>query len=96
MNLFEKIIEAIFWLRIAASPIAAAFFIGGVLYLNDPDVDGPFWFWAILIAGVILGIVLALTVTKKESASQFMSRAIATPDPDRNRDEEKKEKSKEE
>lgn len=78
-----KIVEFIFCVRIALSPIAAAICAALALHYSYPDKE-----WVnyantgILAVGILAGVRWAIAIHKREGAMEFMSRVNATPELD--------------
>lgn len=75
---FEKFTEGIAWIQIVLSPtligIIAGIFVG--------LAGSPGFGIVIGLLGLVVGIFLAIRVSRKEGASQFVSRIMATPELD--------------
>ncbi len=77
-NGFQKIIDGIAWLQIAASPLFIGALIGIIVGITIDVSLGI----VIGVIGLIIGIIWAVRVSKKEGTSNFMSHIIATPELD--------------
>ena len=88
LTFFEFMIEVFGWLQIVASPFLIALVIAAIIYLSDPNTIRLIISMAILLTGLIVGIVIATRIWKKEGTNDFMSGIMATPELD-NLDEEK-------
>lgn len=75
-------LEIFGWIRIVLSPILVAFLIAAPIYFNKPDNTGLILSIIILFAGLIIGIVWATRVWKKQGTQQFLSQISASPDLD--------------
>ncbi len=83
MNLIEKFVYLLGWLRIFISPFSAGA-IGGFLYWrNNPDSKTSMFIGAgIALVGMIIGIVWAEFVRRKSNTIDFISKVDASPDLD--------------
>jgi hypothetical protein len=70
------------WLQIVASPLLIGAIIGVIIYVTNPGSTTLFIGIVITTIGLIIGIVWATRVSKKEGASRFISKIIETPDID--------------
>lgn len=86
-KIFHLIIEIIYSFQIVLSPLLIGSFIGLVVYCYNPSTTGLILAILIALAGLIIGIIWAINVSKKEGASHFMSRIMATPELDKKREE---------
>lgn len=59
-----------------------------VVYFSDPSTTRLVFAMLIVLAGLVIGIVWAVKVSRKEGASHFMSRIMATPELDKKREED--------
>jgi membrane associated rhomboid family serine protease len=84
---FNKFTEGIAWLQIAASPTLTGVIIGFVIGLAGNTGLGI----VVGLFGLIIGILWALRVSKKEGTNHFMSRTMATPELDEKEPVQKKE-----
>lgn len=89
-NGFDKFTEGIAWLQIAASPALIGAVIGIVVGVTVNAGLGI----VIGLFGLTIGILWATRVSRKEGASWFMSRIIATPELDKKKSEGIKETEK--
>lgn len=83
---FNKFTEGIAWLQIAASPTLIGVIIGVVIGMAGNPGLGI----VVGLLGLIVGIVWASRVSKREGASQFMSGIMATPELDEKETDESK------
>lgn len=81
-SLFERIIDAISWLKIVASPTLFGIAVGFLLKIYFKNDLGDFLFGFFVIAGIVLGIYWANKVSKKYGATDFISKVDASPDID--------------
>lgn len=81
--------ETIGWLRIALSPFLIALLIGAIIYFNLHNTLGIVLGIGIAGIGLIIGIVWATRIWKKQGTNVFLSRIIATPELDNKEEEEK-------
>ena len=76
--------ETIGWLRIALSPFLIALLIGAIIYFNLHNTLGVVLGIGIAGIGLIIGIVWATRVWKKQGTVGFVSRVNASPEYNRN------------
>lgn len=83
MKLFEFIIDLIQWVKIVLSPTGIGLVIASLIYFSFPS------FYTLVIAiiisalGLIIGIIWATKIWKKEGTHSFMSKIYASPDLDK-------------
>lgn len=82
-TLFEKLIEAFAWIKIALSPTIIGAFLGVIAYANLSSPMGLTVGIALTFIGLIVGIIWATRIAKKGSTSEFISRVNASPDLDK-------------
>lgn len=82
-NIFDKSINIISWLKIAASPLVMGVIIAFLfkLWLKE-NVFANYIFSLFILAGAIIGIFWANKESKKYGSSNFISRVNASPDID--------------
>lgn len=95
-KIFHLILEIVYSFQIVLSPLLIGSFIGLVVYCYDPSTTRLVFAILIGLAGLIIGIIWAVKVSKKEGASHFMSRIMATPELDKKREEDSSVNSKNE
>jgi hypothetical protein len=89
MKIFEKIVAAVFWLQIVAAPSLLGVFLGIVVHYYLLDPLGWVVAIAIVVSGIISGILLANWAAKKYGTIAFISRVSATPELDNLEEKEK-------
>jgi hypothetical protein len=89
MSFFEYATEVIGWLQIVASPLLGGLLIAALIYFSNPTILRLLIAIGIALIGLIVGIVFATRIWKKQGTMHFLSRVSATPELD-NLDEEKK------
>jgi hypothetical protein len=89
MSFFDYAIEVVGWLEIVASPLFAGLMIGAVIYFSKPTILRLVIAVCMAAIGLIVGIILATRIWKKQGTMHFVSRIMASPELD-NVDEEKK------
>lgn len=82
MNIFDKLLEFIAWLRIFISPLLFGLFIGGIIWLNSETLLLKIIALLILLISVIVGIYFAEKVRKKTGTQAFISIINSSPDLD--------------
>lgn len=92
MKIIEFIIKILGWLQIVASPLLTGGMIGFIIYISRKDWLGFVIAILITLSGLVVGIVWATKVSKKEGTISFISRIRATPDLDYTENEINKEK----
>lgn len=75
---FKKLTEGIAWLQVAASPTLIGAVLGILVGLAGSTGLGII----IGLTGLIIGVLWATRVSKKEGTVRFMSRTMATPELD--------------
>lgn len=88
-KLFELIIELFGWIRIVLSPTLIGFGIGAIVYYNKHDNVGLTIGITLAFSGLVIGIIWATRIWKKQGTQQFLSRVDATPDLDKLSEEKK-------
>lgn len=76
-NLFFEIMG---WLQIVASPLLIGAILGFLLYVSIPGQNALIIGLAPLLLGLIVGVIWANRVSKKDGASRYMSRAMSSPE----------------
>jgi len=89
MALFDYFTEIVGWLQIVASPLLLGLITGTCVYLSSPTTLRLIIGIGIALIGLMIGIVFATSVWKKQGTMHFVSRVMASPELD-NLDEEKK------
>jgi len=89
MSFFDYATEVVGWLQIVASPLLAGLFIGALIYFPNPTILRLIIAIGVALLGLIVGIIFATRVWKKQGTIHFVSRVMATPELDA-LDEEKK------
>lgn len=89
MSLFDYCIEIVGWLQIVASPLLIGLIIGAGIYLSNTTTVRLIIGIGIALLGLVIGIVFATKVWKKQGTMHFVSRVMASPELD-NLDEEEK------
>ena len=87
MRILRLIPEIIGWLQIAASPLVAGLIIGTIIYLAKTDTIGLIIGIIIALTGLVVGVVWATKVWRREGTVNFMSRLLGTPELDRKQSE---------
>lgn len=89
MSFFDYATEIIGWLQIVASPLLLGLVLGAIIYFSSPS-DGRLALGIfVALVGLIVGIIFATRVWKKQGTMHFVSRIMATPELD-NLEEDKK------
>jgi hypothetical protein len=77
MRIIELLIEAIGWLKIAASPLLGSVIVGGVVYYYKQDAAGLATGIIIAAIGLIAGIIWATRIWKKQGTNDFLSKIMS-------------------
>ncbi len=85
-KIIEYLIEFFGWLKIVASPFLIGILIGGIVYYNFENRFGLIIGILLSLLGLIVGIIWATRIWKKQGTTQFLSRVIATPELDKKED----------
>jgi ABC-type transport system involved in cytochrome c biogenesis permease subunit len=89
---FEKTMGIIAWLQIVASPTLFALIISAIIYFQNPTQTNLIIGIAIIVLGLIVGILYANKIWKTKGTMWFVSQISATPELDnldRKKDDEK-------
>ena len=87
LSFFEIMTEVFGWLRIVASPLFAGITIGLIIYFSTPNQAGIIIAISVAAFGLIIGIIWAAKIWKKEGTMNFISKITASPDLDKLDDE---------
>jgi hypothetical protein len=79
---FENFADIIGWLQIVVSPLLIGLVIGAIIYFMNPTPPGLVIGISVAIIGLIIGVIWATKVWKKQGTSHFISRIMATPELD--------------
>ena len=80
MRILRLIPEIIGWLQIAASPLVAGLILGSIIYLAKTDTFGLIIGIIIALTGLVVGVVWATKVWRREGTVNFVSRLLGTPE----------------
>ena len=80
MSPFDYFTEVVGWLQIVASPLLFGLIFGANVYFSDPTTLRLVIGIGIALVGLIVGIVFATRVWKKQSTMYFVSSVMATPE----------------
>jgi hypothetical protein len=72
--------EIIGWLQIFASPFLIGVLVGGVVYFSIGNKTGLVIGSIFAGSGLIVGIIWATRVWRKEGTNRYMSRAMSSPE----------------
>ena len=72
------------WIKIVISSLLAGLLIGIIIYYFKQDIIGLIIGIAVTLCGLILGIIWATRVMKKQGTIEFLSQISATPELDNN------------
>ena len=79
---FDNFTEAVGFLEIVASPLSAGLILGGLLYFSAPGMLRLVLAAVIVLISLIVGIVFAARIWRKQGTIHFLSRTMATPELD--------------
>ncbi len=85
----EQIFEATGWLRIMMSPLLLGIIIGVLVYLSEPNALRLVIGSTIALIGLIIGIIWANRVKKKQSTISFLARIMANTELEKNETKQK-------
>lgn len=74
----------LFWLRIIGSPLLVGILLGALIYFNLPNALGISLALVLSVSGLVLGIIWARRVSKKEGVIEFISKVNASPELNKN------------
>lgn len=86
---FHFFTELISGIQIVLSPLLISIVIGGIVYASNPSTSSLVIAIVIGLLGLAVGIIWAVSVSKKEGTSHFMSRTMASPELDEKGEKEK-------
>lgn len=89
MSFFDYATEVVGWLQIVVSPLLAGLVLGAIIYFSNPTTMSLVIAICVVLISLIVGIVFATRIWKKQGTMHFVSRVMASPELD-NLDEEKK------
>jgi hypothetical protein len=81
-KIFNFLLELFGWLKIVASPLLISLIIGGIIYLPNPTQLNLIIAMAVIILGLLIGILWANKIWKTKGTISFLSQISATPDLD--------------
>ncbi len=84
MSLFELVVNIWGWIKIVGSPFLIGVAISSVIYLKNGTTENAVLGIIISLLGLIIGIVWATTIWKKQGTSDFLAEEYKTPDLDKN------------
>jgi hypothetical protein len=77
-KIFHFILELFSWLKIIASPFIIGSIIGLIIYTNFESKSGLFIAFSFSILGLIIGIIWATLIWKKQGTHYFLSKIFNT------------------
>ena len=81
-DFFDRFTEIMGWIQIVASPLLIATIIGFIVYVSRPNTTRLIIGIAIVVIGLIIGIIWATKIMKTKGTIHFMSRVDASPELD--------------
>lgn len=88
MSFFDYATEIVGWFQIVASPLLAGLVLGAIVYFSNPTTLRLGIAIGVVLISLIVGIVFATRIWKKQGTMHFVSRVMASPELD-SLDEEK-------
>ena len=82
LNFFDRFFEVVGWIQIVASPLLLAAIIGFLVYISKPNTIRLIIAIAIVVVGLIIGILWANKIWKGKGTIHFISRVSASPELD--------------
>lgn len=82
MSFFDYATEVVGWLQIVASPLLGGLVIAAMIYFPDPTTLRLVLAIVVLLLALIVGIIFATRIWKKQGTIHFVSRVMATPELD--------------
>ena len=92
MSFFDYFTEVMGWMQIVVSPLLLGLVIAVFIYFPDPTSLRLIIAIGVAIIGLIVGIVFATKIWRKQGTISFLSSIMSTPEFD-DLDEEKKTKN---
>ncbi len=83
MKLFRLFTEAAGWLQIAASPLLIGLLAGAIVFFYVPGAAGTITAIILVLAGLIIGIVWASKVARKQGTINYISKIYRSPEIDK-------------
>ena len=81
-KIFNFLLELFGWLKIVASPLLISLIIGGIIYFPNPTQLNLIIAIALIILGLLIGILWANKIWKTKGTIWFLSQISATPELD--------------
>ncbi|MBX2940015.1 MAG: hypothetical protein KF880_08045 [Ferruginibacter sp.] len=80
IKVIEFITEAVAWLKIVAAPFLIGVGLGALVYYSNPSTCRFILGISLVLMGLIVGMVWASRIWKKNGTTWFMSRVSAFPE----------------
>jgi|GEM_PF-3712104 hypothetical protein len=80
MKIVEWLVEAFFTIKLILSPTLIGGLIGAFVFFTANSKTQIYLACAIWLLGLLLGIVLAVKVKRKKTATEFYGQLLSTPD----------------
>lgn len=80
MNGFEKALDLAGWIRIIGGYLFLGAGIGAVLFFNFPGILGTTFLFSFVFIGLILGIWMAVRISRKMGSQEYLAKLSETPD----------------
>ena len=82
MNIIEKIVFLIGWIKIVFSPFAIGVILGFLTYKYFPGTAGIICGLVLAFSGLIIGIIWAEYIRKKYGSMNFLGKVNGSPELD--------------
>lgn len=93
MNLIDKFVALLAWVQIMIAPFSGGVIIGFLVWGSRKDTTGMIVGIVIALVGLVMGIMWAEKIRKREGTMTFISKARSSPeldDPEIYKDDKKK------
>lgn len=78
----DTVFEIIGWLKIVASPVLGGCLVGLVVYLSFPGTVAVVIAAVLILAGLVLGILMANKIYKTQGTMNFLATPMRNPELD--------------
>jgi hypothetical protein len=82
-KIFQFITEVIGWIQIMLSPFLIGIFFGAVIYLPNPTSVRFYMAIAVVVAGLLVGVIWATKIWKTKGTIWYVSQVSATAELDK-------------
>lgn len=84
MKFIEKVLEIIAWVQIILFPIFISLILAGLIFYFIPSSFGIICAVFIVFTGLVIGVVYANKIHKKEGTVNHMGKLLRTPELEEN------------